>query len=178
MRPMGMTAVALGVAGAFALGIWSSPAIRGAYTGVSAHEAAPAVVSEDATPAPATPARVKPVAREENFGPTVSKVTLSKLPITDEVRDRVKPLLARGTNLALASEGFSDAEQFAAVAHASKNTGVPFVILKNRVLEQKQSLADAIRMTVATANATVEAERARAEARSDVVALQAQWGPI
>jgi len=176
---MGMTAVALGFAGAFGLGVWSSPAIRGAYTDVSAHEAAPAAVTREATPpAPAAPARTKPPAKEDSLGPTVSKVKLSRLPITDDVRDRVRPLLSRGTNLTLASEGFSDAEQFAAVAHASKNTGVPFVILKNRVLEQKQSLADAIRATVATANATLEAERAQAEARSDVAALQAQWGPI
>jgi len=181
MRPMGMTAVVLGIAGAFGLGVWSGPALTGAYAGVSAHEPAP--IARDVAPAPvfaAPPARATKDARTAPAAAPAfaSRVKLARLEITDDVRERMKPLLARGTNLTLASQGFADAEQFAAVAHASRNTGVPFVILKNRVLERKQTLADAIRATAPTVNATVEAERAQAEARSDVAVLQSQWGPI
>jgi hypothetical protein len=46
-----------------------------------------------------------------------------------------KPVLSEGMNLAIAAKGFRSGEEFAAVAHASRNLDVPFMVLKHRVLE-------------------------------------------
>jgi hypothetical protein len=72
----------------------------------------------------------------------------------------------------VASEGFRDSEQFAAVAHASRNVDIPFMVLKHRVLEEGQTLAQAIHSSKPELNARMEAQRARAEARLDVEALE------
>ena len=80
-------------------------------------------------------------------------------------------MLNRGANMALAAEGFLSAEQFATVAHASRNTAVPFVLLKHRVLNEGKSVAAAIRESKPTADAAVEANLARAQARSDIAEI-------
>ena len=65
------------------------------------------------------------------------------IPVTaPELHARMKPVLARGTKINLAVEGFSDAEQFATIAHAARNTQVPFILLKHRVLTEHRSLAE------------------------------------
>ena len=61
----------------------------------------------------------------------------------------------------LAVEGFSNAEQFVTIAHAARNTHVPFILLKHRVLTEHRSLADAIRASKPDLNAEVEASRFR-----------------
>jgi hypothetical protein len=71
----------------------------------------------------------------------------------------------------MASEGFRDAELFASVAHAAKNTEVPFVLLKHRVLREGMTLDRAIAELKPNVNAAIEAQRARAEARSDIAQL-------
>jgi hypothetical protein len=73
-------------------------------------------------------------------------------------------------NLAIAAKGFRSGEEFAAVAHASRNLGVPFMVLKHRVLEERKSLAAAIRELKPDADAVKEAGRARIMARADVAA--------
>ena len=83
----------------------------------------------------------------------------------------MKPVLARGTKLPLAVEGFSSAEQFATIAHASRNTQVPFLLLKHRVLTEGQTLEAAIRASKPDIDARMEANRAREEAKSDMQAL-------
>lgn len=88
-----------------------------------------------------------------------------------ELQKQLKPLLNKGSDMTLAARDFRDAEQFAAVAHAARNTNVPFVLLKHRVLNQGKTLAEAIRESKPDLNALAEANRARAEARSDLVAL-------
>jgi hypothetical protein len=75
------------------------------------------------------------------------------------------------TDVASAAAGFRDAEQFAAVAHAARNTGVPFQLLKHQVLQEKRTLAQAIRVVRPDVDAAVEAERARLIARGDVAAI-------
>ena len=54
------------------------------------------------------------------------------------------------------------------VAHAARNTSVPFVVLKDRVLNQGKSLADAIHEFKPELDAKAEVARARSEARSDL----------
>lgn len=71
----------------------------------------------------------------------------------------------------MAAEGFRDAAQFAAVAHAARNTGVPFAVLKHRVLEQDQSLARAIRESKPDLDAEHEARRAANAARFDIAVI-------
>jgi hypothetical protein len=88
-----------------------------------------------------------------------------------EFHARIKPVLARGTKLPLAVEGFTSAEQFATLAHAARNTQVPFILLKHRVLIEGQSLEEAIRASKPEIDAHVEALRAKGEARADILSL-------
>jgi hypothetical protein len=57
------------------------------------------------------------------------------------------------------------------VAHAARNTEVPFLLLKHRVLNEGKSVAQAISESKPTANAAVEAQLAQAQARSDIAAI-------
>ena len=84
---------------------------------------------------------------------------------------RLKPVLNRGTNMTMAAEGFRDAEQFAMVAHAARNTRVPFVLLKHRVLDEGQTLSAAIHASKPDMDGASETNRARAQARSDIAAI-------
>jgi hypothetical protein len=88
-----------------------------------------------------------------------------------ELHARMKPVLARGTKLPMAAEGFKNAEQFATLAHAAKNTQVPFILLKHRVIIEGQSLEEAIRASKPEIDARAEVSRARAAAKSDIAAL-------
>jgi hypothetical protein len=54
------------------------------------------------------------------------------------------------------------------VAHAARNSGVPFMVLKHRVLNEKRTLADAIGEAKPDIDARAEVARARAAARSDL----------
>jgi hypothetical protein len=85
-----------------------------------------------------------------------------------ELRDRVKAVLNPGARLELAAEDFTSAEQFVTVAHAARNTQVPFMVLKDRVLNQNQSLAEAIHEFKPDLDAKAEVKRARVEAQSDL----------
>ena len=88
-----------------------------------------------------------------------------------ELQSRLKPILSEGTNMKMASAGFRDGEQFASVAHAARNVGIPFMVLKQRVLEGKMSLAAAIRELKSDANPALEATRARILARADIASI-------
>lgn len=85
-----------------------------------------------------------------------------------EFRDRVKAVLNPGTRLELAAADFENAEQFMTVAHAARDTQVPFMLLKDRVLNKGQSLADAIHEFKPELDAKAQATRARAAARLDI----------
>lgn len=87
------------------------------------------------------------------------------------LHERLKPLLNKGADMSLASQDFSDAKQFAATVHAARNTEVPFVLLKHRVLTERKSLEDAIHEFKPQLNAKAEAARAQEEAKSDISAL-------
>ena len=86
-----------------------------------------------------------------------------------ELRDRVKAgsqsWLPSGD---VAAADFDNSEQFVTVAHAARNTEVPFMVLKDRVLNQGQSLTEAIREFKPELDAKAEVKRARAAARSDL----------
>jgi len=77
-------------------------------------------------------------------------------------------LLNRGAKMELAAADFEDAEEFVTVAHAARNTNVPFAVLKHRVLKEGQTLAEAIHQAKPELDAKAEVARARAAARSDL----------
>ncbi|HUQ88367.1 MAG TPA: hypothetical protein VM096_12460 [Vicinamibacterales bacterium] len=180
------SAATLGLVGGIVLGAWigsEMPTSR-----FSAPEpAAPTTQAFEERAAPtasATPKRVTSVARaagalRASSGAAVvapaseaAPRLVMTIPVSaPEFHARIKPLLARGTKLPSAVEGFTDAAQFATLAHAAHNTQVPFVLLKHRVLAEGQSLEDAIRTSRPELDARVEALRAKGEARADILSL-------
>jgi hypothetical protein len=160
-----MTALGLALAGAFALGVWTGPQItQRADRTASVSEETGIVPGADSLPvetaAPARAARAATSARAATVDVSMP-----------ELQARLKPVLNRGANMMLAAEGFKSAEQFATVAHAARNTAVPFLLLKHRVLNEGKSVADAIHESKPAVDATVEAQLARAQARSDIAAI-------
>lgn len=173
------SAATLGLVGGLVLGAWI-----GSELATSRESAAPAPVAVTAPAAeepaaPAAPRRVTRVARAASVGAVDAPASESapKLVMTipvsaPELHARMKPVLARGTKLPLAIEGFASAEQFATLAHAARNTQVPFSLLKHRVLTEGQSLEDAIRALNPEIDARTEALKAMGEARGDMLALR------
>lgn len=190
------SAATLGLVGGLALGVWIGSEMT---SGREAMTPAPAVVTAPAaepavTPQPVKPKRVTRVARvkpsaaaveapapfdvalgspERSRGaPESTPKLVMTIPVSaPELHARMKPVLARGTKLPMAAEGFKDAEQFATLAHAAKNTQVPFILLKHRVITEGQTLEEAIRASKPEIDAKAEVTRARAAARSDLAAL-------
>ena len=154
-------ALTAGLVGAIALGVWALPRLvdtdRRSTDSMVADIAEPATPAAEKTPAPRRAARV-------------SKVAV--LPAsTPALHDRLKPVLNRGTKMEIAADGFESAEQFATVAYAARNTDVPFMVLKHRVLDEGKTLAAAIRESKPGVNAAAEVVRARQAARRDVSSL-------
>ena len=179
------SAATLGIVGGLVLGAWIGSEITrtreaDAPTPAAVTAEAPGQEPIAAKTAVAKPKRVTRVARAAS-GDTVSapasSVETPKLVMTipmsaPELHARMKPVLARGTKMPLAVEGFVDAEQFATLAHASRNTQVPFILLKHRVLTEGQSLEDAIRASRPDLDARVEALKAKGEARADILSVR------
>lgn len=163
------TAITAGLIGAFGLGVWTAPHVRNIdlkpeVEQVEMVEPAPEPVEDVRAPrrAPVTVARD----RTETYAPAVV-LEASAAPVQKHVR----PLLTWGTDTRKAAEGFTSAEEFVTVAHAAKNTQVPFILLKHRVLNEKKSLEAAIRASKPDIDANLEADRARLEARADLARM-------
>ena len=173
------TALTAGLVGAMAFGVWVGPRLTGHMETIKdttgTHAAAPAAPSAEATKT-ATPSRPRtPAARGDTT--TTARATTNAAGTTTvalsapKLHKRLKPLLKPGADMAIVSEGFRNAEDFAATVHASKNTNVPFMILKHQVVDERKSLVNAIRESKPDANASLEADLARSEARSDLASL-------
>jgi len=162
------TALTAGFIGAMALGVWIGPHIthREASQPVAVQQdvqpAAP--VPDTPRPAPARRPAARASASPAAAAPAVSTVAIS----APELQRKLKPLLHSGANMNVAGEGFASADQFAATAHAAKNADVPFMVLKNRVVDEHKTLEDALRELKPSGDAKAEASRARQEARSDL----------
>jgi hypothetical protein len=155
------SALIVALAGAYALGVWTGPVVRDA----------PDTVAIESEPRPAAPvAEPAPVKTAPSRG---SKARLElRVPATAKpVQMHVRTLLNRGAVVESASAGFEDAEQLLTVAYAARNTGIPFLLLKDRVLAKGRSVSDAIEASKPEVNARLEADRARAEARADLARL-------
>ena len=85
---------------------------------------------------------------------------------------RLRPFTTDGVANESMAEGFQTVEDFAATAHASRNIRVPFTALKHRVVDERQTLAAAIHAVKPAANASLEADLARSEARAELTAIQ------
>ena len=157
-----VTLLTFGFFGAVALGVGISPYFNDRADG---RDVEPTAIADPAVSPPVeAPA---PGVRRTLTRPAPS------IPVSSpELHARMKPLLNKGADVAIASEDFRSAEQFAAVAHAARNTNVPFMVLKDRVVTQRKSLATAIKELRPDINAAVEANRAVAEARSDLASLE------
>jgi len=172
-----------GLVAMFALGVGSGPALRDSWSHTRVAE--PAVATPGATAdadSPATPVApvktARSVTRPRTASPASESVTANKpdgsihtVAVSlwePQLRNRVKTVLNPGSQLDLAAADFDSSEQFITVAHAARNTKVPFVVLKDRVLNQGKSLADAIREFKPELDAKAEVARARSAARSDL----------
>ena len=132
--------------------------------------AAPVAEANHATPTPRPRPTVRRASRKSTTPSEVAPVTVSAS--APELQRRLKPLLNKGANMEIASQEFKDGEQFATVAHAARNTEIPFMVLKPRVLDEGKSLTKAIQEFKPELDARAEAARARVEAKSDVAAVK------
>lgn len=158
----------LGFVGAIALGMAIGPMFRSTVsdwnpdTSPAVEEVQPAPPATEPGPTTARRSRAAKSAAPAKAASPFASISVSE----PRLHERLKPVLNRGTRMHLAAQGFRSAEQFATIAHAARNTQVPFVLLKHRVLNEGRSLADAIheaRPDMVDPN--VEVARARAEAR-------------
>jgi hypothetical protein len=165
----GRTIVAiLALVVAFGLGVWAGPYLLDKP--VEQPEQAAVAAKDTAVPV-ATTGRVRGEARTR----AVREVPVAKLSASaPELQAHLKPIMNRGTDMEIAAGGFSDAEQFATLAHAARNTQVPFVVLKHGVLEQGKSLAAAIEEYKPQLDGAAEAKRAREAARKDIAAVMTE----
>jgi hypothetical protein len=156
------SAFAMALVAALAVGVWIGPSI----TATADRDEVTAAETSSATARDAAPAPRAAADRED-------RDAMASIPASaPALQARVKPLLNMGTDMNLASAGFGDdAEMFAAVAHAARNTEIPFVVLKHRVLVKKMSLEDAIAELKPDRNADIEADLAKAAARADLAAV-------
>ena len=169
-------ALTAGLLGAFVLGIAIGPSMTHWTTTKEMQPAAkPAeTVAEKTTPV-ATPARRSvPRAKPAVNAPKAAESTAASsivVPLSEpRLHEKMKPLLNRGARMEIAADGFKNAEEFAAVAHAAHNTNVPFMVLKHSVVTERRSLADAIREANPSVDANAEAQRAQRAAKTDIAA--------
>ena len=182
------SAATLGLVGGIVLGAWIGSELTTSRSETAPAPAAVTAQAVDEAAAPTAPAkrkRANSVARAASGAlraasgvavaapaPEAAPKLVMTIPVSaPELHARMKPVLARGTKLPIAAEGFTDAAQFATLAHAARNTQVPFILLKHRVLTQGLSLEEAIRASRPDLDARVEALRAKGEARADILSL-------
>jgi hypothetical protein len=166
--------------GVFALGVAVGPSVRDrVWDGHTRAAVPPAETIPTNTPASATPAKTPRARATTALGKpaapssVTSRTAPSPVVPASEPRllARLKPVLNRGARMEVAAEGFRSAEEFATVAYAARNTEVPFMILKHRVLTEGRTLADAIHEAKPEVDAKAEVARAEAAAKSDIAAL-------
>jgi hypothetical protein len=172
--------LAMSLLGAVALGVWIGPHVTKQravgetnVTNSQATQVAEAQPAETNRNVAASPAQPTPKPRAPRRI-TKQRATPGVISFSPEVQKRMQPLLNKGADMNIASEGFRSAEQFATVAHAARNTEVPFMVLKHRVLDERQTLAAAIHTSKPDLNAADEANRARGQAKGDFASAETE----
>jgi hypothetical protein len=172
-------ALTAGFLGAFAVGVAVGPSVRDRLSVENTRVAVPsaeATATNASSPtasstAPAKTPRARATAAARKTAPS-SAVKTSSVPVSEpRLHARLKPVLNRGARMDVAAEGFRSAEEFATVAHAARNTDVPFMVLKHRVLIDGRTLADAIHEAKPEVDARAEVARAEAAAKSDIATV-------
>jgi hypothetical protein len=156
------SALSLGLVGAYALGVWTAPHFATSAQTESAAQVAQVNASEPGVAAPRPPKR----AMRTNAALAMT-LAVSDAPVLSHARS----ILNNGTDVGMASDGFRDATEFISVAHASRNTEIPFMLLKHRVLAEGLTLSEAIRASRPDLDAVREMDRARTKARADLSRL-------
>jgi hypothetical protein len=161
-------ALTAGFVGAVILGIAIGPSVTDSFShkGTTAQTPATAAVAEKAPSSGATQTRAS-AARAKVNATRTSRISVSE----PRLHQRLKPVLNEGTRMEIAAEGFKSAEDFATIAHAARNTKVPFVVLKHRVVTEGRTLAQAIHEFKPEIDAKAEVIRARRAAKSDLAAI-------
>jgi type IV secretory pathway TrbL component len=85
---------------------------------------------------------------------------------------QLRPFLNKTAHTDGMAQGFDTPEDFAATVHAASNIRVPFAELKHQVVDEGKSLPAAIHALKPTADASLEADLARSEAKADFAAIQ------
>ncbi len=165
--------ITVGLVGAIALGVATAPTIEKNWSKMHTRVSRAAEPSGPAAPAARRPHAAPPPARDATAGRVVKKEsnTIEAISVSawqPEFRNRVKAVLNPGAKPEIAAADFDNAEQFLTVAHAARNTQVPFMVLKDRVLNQGQSLTQAIHEFKPDLDARAEVTRARQAARADL----------
>ena len=175
MTPGKASVLAAGFVGALALGVAIGVTMDDKWSNALTHDTAavestptPAPVAEPARKSEAAPAKAAPRPVRKAPAPVGSVTTVAVDMWEPELRDRAKAVLNPGTKMEIAAADFDTAEEFMTVAHAARNTSVPFMVLKHRVVTENRSLADAIHESKPELDAKAEAERAREAARADL----------
>ena len=173
-------ALTAGFLGAFAVGVAVGPSVHERLSGENTSVAIPAAgntatnpSAETVSTAPAPRARATaPVRKMEPPSAAKANAASSSVPVSEpRLHARLKPVLNRGAHMDVAAEGFRSAEEFATVAHAARNTDVPFMVLKHRVLVDGRTLTDAIHDAKPEADAKAEVARAEAAAKEDLATV-------
>ena len=175
-----MLVLALGCA--FALGIWTGPYMTDSVRSARTETTTPVVQVEQPPSAPSE-LRRSTLYASEAASESVNRVARAVVrpaanpfepvmtPSAPSVQNIARSVLNEGTDVGMAADGFNDATLFVSTAYAARNTGIPFVILKHRMLKEGHTLSEAIRMSKPELDAVVEMERARAKARAVIQKL-------
>lgn len=172
-------ALTAGLVGAVALGVAIGPSVTDRMSDIGSTSTNTPPRTEEARPAPerqttakAHPATVAKAKADEAGGEPVAIAANAMRADEPRVQERLKPVLNRGAKMNIAAEGFLTAEEFATVAHAARNTNVPFMVMKHRVVSEKKPFTDTIVSTIREfkpdLNAKAELARAQREARADL----------
>jgi hypothetical protein len=162
--------VVLAIGGAFALGVWTGPYLTDSVLTARTETTTPVVQVDQPAAAEEAP---KPETRVARIvaRPAANPFEPIKAASDPSVQMLAKPVLNEGTNLEMAANGFDDATLFVSTAYAARNTGIPFVILKHRMLKLGYTLSEAIRISKPELDAVLEMDRARTKARSAIQKL-------
>jgi hypothetical protein len=175
-------ALTAGFLGAFAVGVAVGPSIQDRFLVEKARVTVPPAettatsasrpAASSTAPARTPRAGATAAARKTTPGAATANAASASVPVSEpRLHARLKPVLNRGARMEVAAEGFRSAEEFATVAHASRNTDVPFMVLKHRVLIDGRTLADAIHEAKPEVDARAEVARAEAAAKSDIATV-------
>jgi hypothetical protein len=163
-----MLVLALGFV--FGLGVWTGPYLTDSVRAARTEAAAPVVQVDRPSATEETP---RPAARAARAAvrPAPNPFVPIKTANDPSVQKLAGSVLNQGTNVEMAADGFNDATLFVSTAYAARNTGIPFVILKHRMLKLGYTLSEAIRLSKPELDAMAEMERARTKARAVVSKL-------